>query len=368
MPWRILTAAVLCYAALGVVLAILPRYVGDTLDGGSFAVGLAIGAPAATGALARPLGGRLADRRGPAPVLAAGALTMAVGVLPAALPTVPAQVASRLLVGLGEGAMMAATVLWMLRVSPPDRQARALGWIGLANYAGLTVGPLLATAIAANRHHALVLLLAAALPLLALAAAPRHGPRPAPAAADGGRARELLAATAGPGVGLLLVNVGYVAVLSFAALALHQRAIAGATLVVPLFAATVVVVRLAGGAMPDRIGAGRTLTAAAPAQAAGLTGLALAPGPALALPATVLLAAGQALAVPALGRLALGRVPAAHHGAAAGLFFAWFDAGVGLGGPAAGLLAGLGGPTAALLGAAAAVTLVPLVVRAGGPA
>jgi hypothetical protein len=45
----------------------------------------------------------------------------------------------------------------------------------------------------------------------------------------------------------------------------------------------------------------------------------------------------------------------ARHGAAAGLFFAWFDAGVGLGGPAAGLLAGLNGPSGALLGAAIAV-------------
>jgi hypothetical protein len=67
------------------------------------------------------------------------------------------------------------------------------------------------------------------------------------------------------------------------------------------------------------------------------------------------LAAGQALAVPALGLLALARVPEARHGAAAGLFFAWFDAGVGLGGPTVGLLAGAAGPGGGLVGAAAAV-------------
>jgi hypothetical protein len=55
------------------------------------------------------------------------------------------------------------------------------------------------------------------------------------------------------------------------------------------------------------------------------------------------------------GLLALSRVPEARHGAAAGLFFAWFDAGVGLGGPAVGLLAGAAGPGDALAGAAAAV-------------
>jgi hypothetical protein len=81
--------------------------------------------------------------------------------------------------------------------------------------------------------------------------------------------------------------------------------------------------------------------------------VAIAVGP--IVPGVVALGAGQALAVPALGLLALARVEPARHGAAAGLFFSWFDAGVGLGGPAAGVLASLGGPTGALVGAAIAV-------------
>jgi hypothetical protein len=78
----------------------------------------------------------------------------------------------------------------------------------------------------------------------------------------------------------------------------------------------------------------------------------------------IVLAAGQALAVPALGVLALRRVPEARHGAAAGLFFAWFDAGVGLGGPVSGLLAHLAGPSGALAGAAVAVAATaPVALR-----
>jgi hypothetical protein len=41
--------AVLCYAALGAVLVILPDYV-DSLGGGAVLVGFAVGAPALTGA------------------------------------------------------------------------------------------------------------------------------------------------------------------------------------------------------------------------------------------------------------------------------------------------------------------------------
>ena len=59
--------------------------------------------------------------------------------------------------------------------------------------------------------------------------------------------------------------------------------------------------------------------------------------------------------MPALGLLALARVPAASHGAAAGLFFAFFDAGVGAGGPLVGGVARLTSPAGALVMAAGAV-------------
>ena len=66
------------------------------------------------------------------------------------------------------------------------------------------------------------------------------------------------------------------------------------------------------------------------------------------------------------GDLGAGPVaPAARHGAAAGMFFAFFDAGVGLGGPAAGLLARLAGPAGALAGAAVAVALAAGVAARG---
>jgi hypothetical protein len=38
--------------------------------------------------------------------------------------------------------MVSAAVLWLLVLAGPPRRGMALGHIGLANYAGLTVGPL----------------------------------------------------------------------------------------------------------------------------------------------------------------------------------------------------------------------------------
>jgi MFS family permease len=344
---RVLAAALLCYAALGAVVRVLPSHLAG-LGAGPIAIGVAVGAPAITGLVARPSGGRLADRLGPRAVMPAGAVVMAAGVAPAAIATPAAQIASRLLVGAGEGLMMSAAVLWLLRLAGPDRRGRALGHIGLANYGGLTAGPLLADAAGGFES---VLVLAAVLPLLAAAAMPQAAP---PAAARRRDGAGLLRATWRPGVGLMLVNVGYAAVLTFGG--------GRSPLVVPAFAITVIAARTLGAGIPDRLGARRTLVLAAPLAAAGLVAVALLPAAVVA--GVVALGAGQALAVPALGLLALARIPPARHGAAAGLFFAWFDAGVGLGGPAAGFLAHLGGPSGALVGAAVAVACTaPVALR-----
>ena len=347
----VLAGAVLCYAALGAVLRILP-----TLESDRALLGLLVGAPAVTAIVTRPLGGRLADRLGPAPVMLAGAVVMAVGVLPMLASGVGWLIASRLVVGAGEGAMMSATVLWLLRLGGPAHRGRSLGHIGLANYAGLTAGPLIASAVGLTR--APVAAAAAMLPLagglIALAAR-----RPPPERAErdgGGNLRSALI----PGVGLMLVNVGYVALLTFGAATTHTA------LVIPIFAAGVIAARTIGGSVPDRVGAAPTLVGATAASAAGLVTIALAGASGWSLAGTLVLAVGQGLAVPALGLLALSRVAPERHGAAAGLFFAFFDAGVGAGGPLVGLIARLTSPAGSMAAAAAFVGVagaVPLARR-----
>jgi MFS family permease len=342
-----------CYASLGAVVRIVPGYLGGILGEPAFAVGLAIGAPALTAVLARPLGGRLADTRGTRVVASGGAVTMTLGALPMFAERFAPLLASRLVVGAGEGAMMSASVLWLLRLAGPERRGRALGHIGQANYAGLTMGPLLADALGGPGHATRVFAAAALLPLAPLGLLRSADTGRVPEAERSESMRSLLLLVLAPGVGLLLVNVGYAALLSFGAASLHR----GALLVLPVYAITVILMRTLAGSVPDRLGGRRTLTAAAPTAAAGLLVIALAPGAVVALAGVAVLGVGQGFAVPALGLLALAPVPASEHGAASGAFFAWFDAGVGIGGPLAGVAAGLGGPDTAMAVAAVAVAL-----------
>jgi MFS family permease len=371
----VLATAILCYAALGTVLGILPDYV-HSLGGGAVLVGFAVGAPALTGAAGRPLGGRIADRVGPAQVVIAGALVMAVGTIPAYVSDLPVLIVSRLVVGAGEAAMMAATVLWLLRLAGPARRGRAMGHIGLANYAGLTVGPPLSQALVGQSHPTRVWIAAAILPLLGAALAfvmargkdeaahaiahddedaERAGAERAGGEQRGATAPSAFRATFRPGLGLMLVNFGYVAILSFGAAAATEQKSGIAAFVIPVFGAGVIASRTILAGIPDRLGPPRTLSAAVTLEAAGLVGLAVATNAPAALASLVVMAVSQGLAVPSLGLLALASVPPSRHGRTAGAFFAYFDAGVGLGGPSVGLAARAADPSGALFVAAAAV-------------
>src|ERR1700759_4469068 len=107
------------------------------------------------------------------------------------------------------------------------------------------------------------------------------------------------------GLGLMLVNFGSVAVLSFGAAAATEQGTGIASLVIPVFGVGVIASRTILAGVPDRFGAPRTLTMAVTLEAAGLAGMASATSPVVAVVALVVMAVGQGLAVPSLGLLAL---------------------------------------------------------------
>ena len=358
--------------AVGAVLPVLPRYVHGPLDGGDVAVGIVIGSYAVTGLLLRPFAGRFADRRGRKPaVLAGSAIVAAAGFLYLLPLGIPGLIAARLLLGAGEGAVFTAGSAWIVDIAPPERRARVIGLYGLAVWSGLSVGPLLGELLLHASGYTAVWIFAGAAPLVGALIALRL-PDPFRPVGAGERHPLIAREAIRPGAALALASLGYATVASFVVLHLDARGVGHGATVFGAFATMVVLTRLVGGDLPDRIGPARVAVVAAAGEAAGLVTMALAHSFGVAIAGALIMGAAFSLLYPSLSVIVVGRVPETRRGAALGTFTAFFDAGIGFGAPLAGVAAALAGYEGAFLFAAAVALLsmatIALTISARGRA
>jgi MFS family permease len=356
--------------AVGAVLPVLPRYVHGPIGAGNIAVGVVIGAYAITGLLLRPVAGRVADRRGRKPAVLVGSLLVAVGGFLYLLPFgVVSLIAARLVLGAGEGTVFTAGSAWIVDIAPPERRGRVIGLYGLAVWAGLSVGPLIGELLLHASGYSAVWIFAGTVPLLgALVASrlpdpyrpvehPEHHPL---------IAREAIR----PGIALALGSIGYATVAAFVVLHLESRGVAHGAAVFGAFASMVVLTRLIGGDLPDRVGPARVATAAACTEALGLATIAVAHSLPVALLGALAMGAAFSLLYPSLSLIVIDRIPETRRGAALGTFTAFFDAGVGFGAPLAGLAAAVSDYEGAFLLAAAialgSATMIGLAIAPRG--
>jgi MFS family permease len=349
--------------SVGAVIPVLPRYVKGPLGEGDFAVGFVVGAFAFTGLAARPLAGHLADLRGRRLAVILGSLLAAVAGALYFVPGLPALVLSRFCLGAGEGTVFTAGATWVVDLAPPERRGRIVGLYGLAVWTGLSLGPPIGDLLLEVGDYELVWAFATAAPLLGAAIASRL-PDPF---VPGFRAepRSLIARESlRSGIALGLGVIGYAAIAAFVILHLEERGIGHGTLAFTVFAVTVVVTRLLGGDLPDRIGPVRCAAAAAAVEALGLVIVALSPSLAIALIGACAMGAAFSTLYPSLLLTVVDRVPESRRGSAVGTFTAFFDVGVGLGGPLTGAAVALGGAYSAAFWLAAACAGASAVVIA----
>ncbi|HKT82486.1 MAG TPA: MFS transporter [Solirubrobacterales bacterium] len=332
-----------CLLAVGAVLPVLPRYVHGPLDAGNIAVGVVIGSYAITGLLLRPVAGRFADHRGRKPTVLAGVGLVAIGGFMYLLPFgVAGLIAARLVLGAGEGAVFTAGSAWIVDLAPIERRGRVIGLYGLAVWAGLSVGPLIGELLQHASGYTAVWVLAGVLPLVGGAIATRVPDpfRPSPRLEE--EEHPLIAQEAvRPGAALALGAIGYGTIAAFVVLLLEARGVGHGAGVFGAFATMVVLTRLVGGDLPDRIGPPRVAIGAACVEAAGLAAIAVSHSLIVALLGALAMGAAFSLLYPALSLIVVSSVSDRRRGAALGTFTAFFDAGVGLGAPLAGAASAL---------------------------
>jgi predicted MFS family arabinose efflux permease len=363
------TAAFATFFAFGIIVLALPLYVRDDLGRSDVGVGFAVGAASIGAIVAGPLAGRLADRHGRRVVLFVAAAGMLAGYLVLALePPFGVVVGTRLVAGAAEAGFVVAAYTMAADLAPAARRGEAMSLITVGSYVGLALGPVVADLVIRDGRFARAWLVGAAG--VALAAAVAYRVRETRPAEDEAAPRGWLPPRSSllPGFVLLLALLGFGGFNAFAAL--HARAIGleRPGLVFFVFAAVVVLVRLIGRTLPDRLG-GRTAAAAAcAAVACGLTVVATWQSAAGLFAGTAVFAVGQALAYPAISLLAIARSTAADRSAALGAVIAFVDVALASGAVVLGVAAEAGGYGAVFAaGAVSAAAGLALVWRLRAP-
>ncbi|MGH3381248.1 MAG: MFS transporter [Actinoallomurus sp.] len=329
-----------CLLGVGASLATLPFYVLQELDGNKVEVGVVTAAIAVAAVISRPIAGRIADRHGYKPVMLCGAtICVLAGAAYYAAVDVPVLVAIRILHGIGEGTVYTSGAAWLVRLCPVERRGRVVGLYGTSMWLGITLGAFFGTvAMRVSGFHAVWGLCVVVGALGLLSVAPRRAAS-RPEVTTTIRAAILPSSTVVPGIALSLAALGYAALSAFVALHMAARGVHNGIAALNAFGATYVGVRLFIGNVPDRFGARQVALWSALVEAVGLIVVAVAHNLLTVIAGGLIMGAGLSLLFPALALLVINRTDPSQQGAALGGFTSFWDIGLAVGGPFAGLIA-----------------------------
>lgn len=337
----IVGAALAYFVGFAMLMPTLPRYVEGELDGSKVAVGIVVGAFGLSAAALRPLIGTLGDRYGRRVLFVTGAAVSAVSVLGyPLLASIPILVGLRMLTGLGEASAFVGAATAAQDLAPDHRRAEAASYFSLAVYTGMGLGPLLGEYLARTGGFDLVCLVAGGLCATSAVIArslPRGlGRNPAASLRP---TSFLHPAAVRPGILLSLSLLGFSGFTAFVALYLDELTGNGnAGPIFLLYAAIILVLRLLGARIPDRLGSRRTGTAAFATIAAGLVVLAAWPAVEGVYVGTAVMALGIAFSFPSLFALMMRDVPDTQRSHAIASFSFFFDLPNAVGAPLLGVV------------------------------
>ena len=334
-------ATALYFTALGMQMPTIPTYVEDVLGGGGIAVGLAAGLFAVSAAAIRPWAGRLGDHRGRRILMVAGAGIFGLSVVGYTLASSLALLfVLRLVSGVGEAAMFVGAATATQDMAPPDRRGEAASYYSVALYLGLAIGPTLGERIVDGPGYDALWFASGGC---ALAAAALGLLTPVGDLEGATRSSRLLhPAALAPGFVLLLGLVPFVGFGTFIKLYGQEVGVDNVGPVFGAYAITVLVIRLVGARIPDRLGWKLSSTIALTGLGVG-SGLLAVWGSGAALWVSIApFAVGMSLLFPALFATVVARVPESERSQAIGTFSVFFDLANGLGAPFLGLFVAVG--------------------------
>lgn len=341
--WALTVASSIYFAGSGILNALMPTFVVDEIGGTEATAGTVMGVLAISALASRPFFGRLADRHGARRILLLGAaisgLSMVVLlVTPASLP---AAIASRLVLGAGGAAMFTGAAVRSIELAPANRRSQAASFILISVHVGLGLGPILGVRLL-NRFGydqvwlaVLVLCAIGGAVTLLLTATPREVVGEPPPLIH----RNALL----PGLVTLFGVFSFNGFITFASLYGREVGVQDVSLIFTVLSGSIVVVRLFGGRIPDIVGPIVAGTGALMVTIVAALMVAFWATPTGVFVGAVMLSIGLSLQSPAFIPLAVDGVPDNERGSAMATFTGFYDVANALVGPVLGLIvAGVG--------------------------
>lgn len=348
----VVTSGLFYFMSLGMQLPTVPKFIKGELGGSELAVGVIVGSFSIGAVTIRPIAGRLGDSGGRRPLVIVGALLVSASVLLYSLIDSGAMLfAARLFGGVGEAGFFVGAGTMVTDLAPADRRGEAISYWSVAVYGGLAMGPTLGEFVLAGDHYGRVWVVAAVLSLMAALVGlvtnetadleTKHEPAP------------LINRNAiGPGTVLFLGMISMSGFAAFIPLYVSDIGMKDSAMIFLLYGSTVLLVRVLGAKIPDRLGTLLTGTIAMVLSATGLIVVAATGNPAGLYIGTFVFSIGMSLLYPAMLTMALIGVPDSERGSAVGTISSFFDLAQGIGAAVLGLSVAVAGFQVAFITAA----------------
>jgi MFS family permease len=325
----VMLASFAYFAAMGALLPTVPRYVEEELNGGGLQVGIGVGSFAVSAALLRPWVGSVGDTKGRRVLAAGGSAVVAGSIALYGLATsLPLLIVARLLTGAGEAAAFVGFATAAQDLAPDHRRGEAASYFSVALYGGLAAGPLIGESLV---DHGFGVVWAATAGFAAVGAACSLGIRRGRTVARPPERSFLQPDAVWPGVILLLGLIPFTAFSSFVPVYADDVGLDDVGPVFLLYAGLVLVVRIVGARLPDRLGWRKGSTLALCAVTFGIWCMAAWGSAAAIYTAAVWIGVGMSLLYPALFTAVMAAAPEDERSHAVGTFSVFFDLSQGFG-------------------------------------
>jgi MFS family permease len=339
------------FLIMGISLGVLPNYVHGSLGFNNLVVGVVIGLQYAATLCTRHFAGKMADSKGGRQAVITGILISSVsGIfclfsqLITAMPiaSLSALIAGRILLGIGESYLVIGVFAWGFILVGPKNTGKVMVWNGMGMYGGMACGAPLGIFLQTQWSITIAFATLALLPaisflamlLLPVVQLPKQLAR-----LPFYKAVNLVWKS---GTGLAFASIGFGGIASFITLFFIQQSWQGASFAITAFGAGYVVVRIFFAGFPDKFGGARVAMVSLLIEIVGQLLIWSATSAVMGIVGAGLTGIGMSLVFPSFGTIAVKRVSAENRGMAMAAYNAFFDLGMGLTAPIAGLIAGQG--------------------------